>query len=91
MNTATTKAETLLSITLRRLYKHRICVNDKLNTLRNTILERWPEEQYGVRWLSKYDARSEKLRREIAITNAVIRGVENILNEIRNHPEDYII
>lgn len=54
----------------------------KREHLKESLLERWPEDVYGVKWMSIYDERAAKLDAEIKLLKEYYHGFYDLIEVI---------
>lgn len=89
MNIKTTTVTGILRLAKARIERRYEHLDAKRETLRANILQRWPEDTYGMRWLDKYDKRSAALALELKRCAIAMVGLKNLIHEIDYNLGEY--
>ena len=57
--------------------------------LKEEIMERYPEDMYGVKWISIYDGKRVELAEKVVKTGLYLRAMENIKESVNEEMEKY--
>lgn len=89
MNIKTTTVTGILRLASARIERRYDHLRIKRETLRADIMNRWPEDTYGMRWESKFEKRSKDLSDEMKRCYIAVRGLKNLIYEVEKNLEGY--
>ena len=73
---------------------HEIIINrytnliSKRENLKESILEKWPEDTYGIKWMNIYEERSKKLEDEIKLLKEYYHGFYDLIEVIEGNDNE---